>query len=440
MNAAAPIAWNGKQEFRLSGTERFEDTLRVDASANAQQQVRPLRLVLPTLCITYADMAFTNAIGGEQAKFPASAAYGPRFFDPPVELLDAEIEKRTWIRGAHRVVIGPKTTVVEWYPWRTLVIPRLRIERGKEAVASLQATDVRIAAGEEFAIDVHQRADGRQIGGLSIVKRHPDWTPPQDPDDYDLWLRVIDAQSQEPLPQAEINLLSWSARSAKPGARPGAFRITRRCQTDGNGAMHDPHRPLADKETVTLGLSGWRATPRCYHPLPGQPVRFHLRATRLVRDTIRYTWRSGDMPARLAGLAGVTEREILSANRLADPGALRPGLRIDLPCHTASVHIEPGETIQEIATRFAYDLAELAAANGVVDPADLDGGMAIKLPGWHVFYASGNETLDSFDVRFGRPRGAARVMGRVHHPDPQLPYYFEPVAVPTEAFAAHHKL
>jgi hypothetical protein len=439
MNAAAPIRWTGRQEFRLAGTERFEDTLRINASTGAKQQVRPLQLVLPTLCITYADLAFANAIGGEQAKFPASAAYGPRFFDPPVELIDAEIEKRTWIRGAHRVVIGPKTTLVEWLAWRTLVIPRLRIERGKDAVALLRASDVEIPAGEEFALDVGQRADGRPIGGLSIVKRHPDWTPPQEPHDYDLWFGVIDAQTLEPLPQAEVNLLSWSVRSATPGVGPGTFRITARGRTDGNGAVHAPRRPLADKEAVTLGLPGWRATPRCYRPLPGQPVRFHLQATRLVRDTVPYAWRNGDTLGRLAELTGMAAHEILKANRLIDGAALRPGLRIDLPCFAACVHLEPGETFRDVAARFAYDPEELAAANGATDSADLDGAM-IKIPGWHVFYASGNETLESFDIRFGRPKGSARVMGAVHHPDPQRPYFFEPVAVPTQAFASRHTL
>jgi LysM repeat protein len=440
MTTAAPVVWNGEQEFRLAGTERVEDTLRIDASPDWKQSERPLRLVLPTLCITYADMAFANAIGGEQAEYPASAAYGRRFFDPPVELVDAQVEKLTWIRGAHRVVIGPKATVVEWYPWRKLVIPRLRIERGKDAVASVRVTDARVPAGAEFAIDVRQLADGRQIGGLSIVKRHPDWTKPQEPDHYDLWLRVIDAQTGEPLPEAKVNLLSWTAQTGKPGARPGTFRVAGQRRTDGGGAVHVPNCPLADKQAVTLALPGWRATPRCYRPLAGQPIRFHLRAMRLMPDTIRYAWRAGDTLGRLAELAGVTEEDILGANRLADRAALRPGVRIDLPCHAASLQPDPGETFQEIANRFAYDPKELAAANGVRDPADLDGGAAIKLPGWHVFHASGNETLESFDDRFGRPKGCARVMGHVHHPDPHLPYFCEPVAVPTEAFAESHKL
>lgn len=83
----------------------LEDTLRVES--NSREKERQFRLVLPTLCITYAKMDFANCIGGEKANYQASRSYGPAFFDPPVVINGAaEIERLTCIRGADRVVTG----------------------------------------------------------------------------------------------------------------------------------------------------------------------------------------------------------------------------------------------------------------------------------------------------------------------------------------------
>ena len=59
------ISWKGKHVFRIAGSRYHEDTLRIDSVRAKGEEL--LRLVLPTLCLTYADMAFANAIGGEQA-------------------------------------------------------------------------------------------------------------------------------------------------------------------------------------------------------------------------------------------------------------------------------------------------------------------------------------------------------------------------------------
>ncbi len=74
------IQWKGQQAFYVSGTERADNTLRIAGAAPKTEAL--LRLVLPTLCITYADMTFANDIGGLQENWPGSAWYGPSTLIP----------------------------------------------------------------------------------------------------------------------------------------------------------------------------------------------------------------------------------------------------------------------------------------------------------------------------------------------------------------------
>ena len=67
---------NGQQKFSIVGTECENDTLLIESTIKQAEQ--PLRLTLPTLCITYADMAFSNAVGGQQVPFPDSESYGAK--------------------------------------------------------------------------------------------------------------------------------------------------------------------------------------------------------------------------------------------------------------------------------------------------------------------------------------------------------------------------
>ena len=72
--------YSGNQVFKLVGSGRHEDTIRIES--NSTEKERSLQLILPTLCITYANMEFANKIGGEQKNFPYSTSYGPIFLNP----------------------------------------------------------------------------------------------------------------------------------------------------------------------------------------------------------------------------------------------------------------------------------------------------------------------------------------------------------------------
>jgi hypothetical protein len=420
-----PFVWGGRHPFSITGTGRHEDTIRV--TAEQVKTEKPLSLTLPTLCITYADLQFANAIGGVQENYPASAAYGPAFFDPPVEITgEAEVERLTWIRGAHRVVIARKETLIEWFPWRTLVIPRLRVDGEKGARAWLTAEEVPIAVNEPLVIKVKQLANGRHIGGIRLEKRHPDWHPPEPPKDYDLFVRVLHGETHQPLPETRVNVFRW-----EPKYNGGGFVLDDQAYTDGQGLATFRGRPAGELEAVALDMPGWRATPRAFRSLPGQQARFHLFAWPLKDDSLRYTWQPGDDLDRMARAVGRDPGAILAANRLPSPAALRPGMAISLPCYAATYTLEPGDSFKELALQFGFEgPEELAKANGLPDVSALKRGLEIVLPGWYYFIAGRGDTLESMDKLLNLRPGSARTVGRTYRPHRQWLYEGEVVALP----------
>ena len=209
-NAAAeePLKWKGRHAFYIAGTGHDDDTIRIPSSHRKDEYL--YKLVLPTLCLTYADMAFANDVGGVQAYFPDSKVYGSKYFDPPVEINGAEkIEKYTWIRGAERVTIGPKETIIEWRGFRDLVIPKLRIKAKEKVRALLNFPEMNITVNEPFKATVRQYTDGRHVGGIQVTKRHPNWKPEPDRGVFDLFVRVIDGKTRQAVPEARVRLFTW---------------------------------------------------------------------------------------------------------------------------------------------------------------------------------------------------------------------------------------
>lgn len=385
-----PITWSGKHEFLIVGTTRHEDTILVRCKDPKQE--RPLRLCLPTLCITFADMKFANAIAGEQAPYPDSEHYGPAFFDPPVEINGrSEVERLTWIRGAHRVVLGPTETVIEFHAQRELVVPRLRLRTEKPAIARLEVDQALVWKDREFQVDIVQLADGRPLGGNSVRKRHPDYKPPDEnePRPWSLWVKVIDGATDKPLPKAKLRWIRW------PQPSPAAPVAVGAPITDENGVIQATGQPPRYKEALQLDTPGWRAVARCFRPLSGQPVRLVMRAWRLKR-----------------GVAVVPD------------GA-------EIACYRAIYRMEPGDTFEWLAEAFGFaGVPDLAAANEVADLGTLS---EIRLPGWVFIVAAPGDTLSGLDERYGLKPGSARTVGRVHHPDRDVPFAGETVALPLQS-------
>jgi len=419
--------YSGSQVFKLVGSGRHEDTLRIET--NSAEKERLLQLTLPTLCITYANMEFANKIGGEQKNFPDSASYGPAYFQPPVVITGAaKIEQLTWIRGANQVVIGPDRTEIRWPPWRTLVIPRLRIAKEKPADGMITVNDFTIPAGQELVVNVLQYADGRHVGGVRIAKRHPEWKPPQIEPTYDLWLRVLDGATLRPLPEAWIRVFRWDPRR-------GRFNVTDKVRTDGEGATHFPKRMSDELEAVVVQVPGCQARVHCFRPLAGQQVRLHIPVWRLKESVLPYTWREGSRLRDFAALTGYTSRDILKRNGLKAEREIKVDQEIVLPCWAGSLWLEQGESLERIAKTFAFgSVKELVKANGVRSAADVEGRGQVLLPGWHFFHARKGETLPKIDALFGVPAGCSRTVARVHRPDARVPFESEAIAVPTLAF------
>ena len=422
-----PLIWSGEHNFDVVGTERYADSLRIKTPQKGGEEL--LHLILPTLCITYADMKFANDIGGVQENYPASQVYGPKYFDPPIEILgETDIHKFTWIRGAHRVIIGPTETRIEWYAGKTLIIPRLRLDQEKPAKAKLIVQNAYIPIDRPLVVKVLQYADGRHIGGISFEKRHPLYEPPKEPQDYDLWVRVINGETGEPIPEAQLNFFRWDSGASTRSAT-GGFIFIEQQYTNGDGVVQDAHRPSGEREAVVLDMPGWRAVARCFKPLGGQHVRLFMRAWRLRKAQMQYIWQKGDRLNQIALLTGHSEEEILSANQLATAADIKMGMTIHLPCYAATYHMESGDTFEWLAKTFGYaDDKELASLNGVRDLAAL-GGKEIELPGWYFFYARRNESLQALDKQFRLAKGSARTIGRVFHADPDLPYEGETIAL-----------
>ena len=427
--------WNGQHEFWIHGTDLHEDTLWIENNYRNQGIEPPLRLTLPTLCITYADMQFANAVGGRQANYPASKSYGAAYFDPPVEINGKdEVEKFTWIRGAHFVSIGPRVTHIEWYVTESLVVPRLRMGTAGPVTAELAVSNMPIDVNKPLQIEVSQYADGRATGGLRIEKRHPNWVPVPEADLYDLSVHVIDGTTQEPMPEVILNVLRWDSGLTTPHGT-GGMKLMEQRYTDSDGAVYSSLRPSGELEALNLQLPGWRALARCFRALPGQEVNLYLRAWPLKKDIVRYTWSANDSLGDMASLTGYAPKDILDANGLNDATALNAGVRIDLPCYAATYRIEQGDSFEWLADAFGYlGVEELAKLNGVGNPSYLDAGRDVQLPGWHFLYARPGDSLERIDEMFGLPLGSSRLVGRVHHPDARLPYASETIAIPTTDF------
>lgn len=421
--------WKGQQEFRLTASGLKEDTLRI--SSKFQKTEAQFVLRLPTLCITYADMRFQNAVGGLQENYPASQAYGPMFFDPPVIISgEKEIERLTYIRGAQKVIIGPKETHVEFGAWKELIIPRLRLDTKQPVEALIQADNLPVRVDQPLSLLVRQYADGRHTGGVNIEVRHPDYKPPEPKPEYDLSVRVIDAQLLEPLVEVRIETWIWDEQEASPLGQ-GNFRLNGQFWTGSDGGIYSSGRPVESLEGVMSLLPGWRVTPRVFRPLDGQLVRITLRAWKMQPSKRRFSWKQKLDLEALGERCGSNGQSILSLNKLPGPGALVPGMRISLPCFVGALYLDPWDTPQTLARRFHFDdLGSLAKANGLASLDDYDGSLPLQLPGWNFFHALPGDTLDEFDDLFNLPRGSCVTVGRAFRPQPGLLLAGEIVGVP----------
>lgn len=430
-----PIKWDGRYVFYISGTEHDDDTVRIIPDGREAL----LTLVLPTLCITYADMQFANDIGGVQMEYPDSAPYGQQHFDPPVEITDEkEIEKFTWIRGAERVSIGPEEAIIQWRGWRNLIIPKLRIKANEKVMAVMRVPEVAITVSQPFITDIMQYVDGRNVGGVQLTKRHPDWKPEPVPEEYELWIRVIDGHSRSSVPKAKVSLFTWQSPE---NSDTETFLLEAHWYTDDIGIVNHSGLPCSEKKLVTIECESWQTRTWRFMPLPGQQVKQAFKLWQTSQLSCAYEWRVQDTLEAIATLTDSRQISILRMNHMRNANEMKPGSVIEIPYIEPVYHVETRDTLGHLAEYFCYNSGdELATVNELHRSNKLYVDQELYLHGWRFFKPVSDTLFEKLDEQFAIPRGWSRPAQRTLHDDPTRIYEHEIVAVPTQDFIRGHKL
>lgn len=432
---SSPIKWSGRHMFYITGIGNDDDTIRIVGDQRKIEKL--LTLVLPTLCITYADMQFANQIGGVQKKYPDSKEYGPQFFEPPVVISNPkEIEKFTLIRGAKQVTIGQEETKIEFESYRTLIVPQLQIKKKERATAVVNVPEIEIIVTQPFNAKIMQFADGRHIGGVQFTKAHPDWKPKPIPERYDLWVRVIDDETRRALAETKVTLSDWDPNT-------GNFVEEAVWYTNKMGIAEASNLPCSDKKLLTIEHPPWLSQTLRFHPLPGQKVKRTFKLWQNSEVTFPYIVLT-DVTVSIQTVAGLSRKPtatILEMNRVGSLNELKSGQTINIPCYTPTYRVQARDTLEKLAARFCYNnVEELARANKLSKPYKIYRGQQLRLTGWHFFMARVDDQFDKLDEQFSLPKGWIRPVKKVHHDVPNRIHKNELIAIPSQEFIKKHKL
>ncbi len=89
--------------------------------------------------------------------------------------------------------------------------------------------------------------------------------------------------------------------------------------------------------------------------------------------------RKGDTVYGIARRYGAEVRQVIDANRLRPPYALKPGDRLLVPGDRVHV-VQKGETTYSISRRYGVDLTSLVRTNGIKPPYTLRVGQKLQVP------------------------------------------------------------
>ena len=113
-------------------------------------------------------------------------------------------------------------------------------------------------------------------------------------------------------------------------------------------------------------------------------------ATSVVVSAQTYTIKVGDTLYEIATSFGVSTAALAEANNITDPRRLRAGQVLVIPGTGTVVAaapspqtytVQPGDTLNEIASRFGVSATALAEANGITDVAKIRSGQVLVIPG-----------------------------------------------------------
>ena len=178
----------------------------------------------------------------------------------------------------------------------------------------------------------------------------------------------------------------------------------------------------------------------CATPGPREPARIDYRSPNTngpseaaVRGTPRcgpgerYEVQAGDTLSEIAEACGVSTSELAAANGLFEPYDVNAGQMLTFP--RPSTHtVRRGENLYRIGLRYNLSWVDLASHNGIGAPYAVEVGQVLQLPGGAVRTVS----LEPPPVRSGasRPRATDTTPVRVEEADPPPPGRSTPPPAP----------
>lgn len=118
----------------------------------------------------------------------------------------------------------------------------------------------------------------------------------------------------------------------------------------------------------------------------GQTLRLATPLSAVAPAGHGYVVQAGDSLLEIAGRFGIPADQLASANGIADPGEIQIGQSLAIPsAHskvtTRTYTVHPGDTISGIAQGFGVTQDSILASNHMGDPNSISEGQALTIPG-----------------------------------------------------------
>lgn len=237
-----------------------------------------------------------------------------------------------------------------------------------------------------------------------------------------------------PAPTDTVAPFATTPGVSLPGTSPSVYAPT----TEPAAVAFNPDAPATASGG---GGTGVRFTPT----RPGTPVAGALVSEPVVDVTpaTTYAVKAGDSLWSIAKKHHLTVAELAAANSLAPSAALRPNQKLLIPGKPASpmaaataygkagptpkaVEVVPaqsasvrvagdgvrhtvrsGETLGTIARKYEVKQGDIAVANNIADPAKIQAGMELIIPGWQTPAKSGKSSQKTSPAKAGDMRAPA---------------------------------
>ncbi|UOQ44164.1 LysM peptidoglycan-binding domain-containing protein [Halobacillus salinarum] len=193
--------------------------------------------------------------------------------------------------------------------------------------------------------------------------------------------------------QWTIDTLDWKGLSSEQisnrifsGIQPGAIVLMH----TGAGAQGTP-----------------AALPGIIHDLEGRGYQFVTVGQLLTmrEDVMIYTVKSGDTLYGIAGMYGLTVRQLAEENHILNPSVIQVGQMLTIPFSSQKFSrytVQRGDTLYRIAVKYGVSVKEIAELNQLADVSYISVGQVLWIPSSSFLYTvKPGDTLYSLAKRFG---------------------------------------